>query len=362
MCKKILLSGYFGFDNLGDEAILYSIIDKLIKNENVEITVLSKNPEKTKNKFGVRAVDRMKLSTVLKEIKKCDIFVSGGGSLLQDVTSKRSVYYYLGLMYLAKVIFGKKVMVYSQGIGPLTNEKNRKNTAKILNKVDILNVRDADSKDELIDIGVRNNIFVTADTVFTLDNIDEEYGKTILSKYAKDKANIVGISVRKWKDYDRNTIDEIAKFVESHKSENIEFILLPFHHPDDLEISKSILEKTKSDNLHIIDRELDEREMLSVIKNVDIMISMRLHAGIFSVVCGAYPLLISYDPKLDSLSKEINVREILDISTLKAEDLSVMFDDILLNLKNKKLIINSERKNIYKKAMEGISLLEGLLN
>ena len=82
MAKKILLSGYFGYDNLGDEAILYSIVEELKKIDDVELVALSGNPQKTTEKFGIYAVERMKLFPVLKELSRCDIFLSGGGSLL----------------------------------------------------------------------------------------------------------------------------------------------------------------------------------------------------------------------------------------------------------------------------------------
>ena len=89
MSKKILLSGYYGFDNVGDEAVLFSIVRDLraVMGDEAEITVLSNNPETTSARYDVRAVDRWNKKTLLTEIKACDLFISGGGSLLQDVTS-----------------------------------------------------------------------------------------------------------------------------------------------------------------------------------------------------------------------------------------------------------------------------------
>ena len=82
---KIVLSGYYGFDNIGDEAVLYSIITALRNEiENVELIVLSNNPEKTKALYNVKSVNRWKLSEVAKVIKESDLLVSGGGSLLQQ--------------------------------------------------------------------------------------------------------------------------------------------------------------------------------------------------------------------------------------------------------------------------------------
>ena len=97
--KKVLLSGYYGFDNSGDDAILKAIIKDLKENESsIDIVVLSKNPEKTREVYKVKAVDRFNLLEVYRAMKATDLFISGGGSLLQDVTSSRSLWYYLMTM------------------------------------------------------------------------------------------------------------------------------------------------------------------------------------------------------------------------------------------------------------------------
>ena len=82
-----------------------------------------------------------------------DVLISGGGSLLQDVTSKNGILYYLGIIKLAQLL-GKKVMVYAQGIGPIREPRNRKLTAKILNKVQAITVRDFESRTELLEMGI----------------------------------------------------------------------------------------------------------------------------------------------------------------------------------------------------------------
>lgn len=358
--KKILLSGYFGFDNLGDEAILYSMIKKFKEIEDIEIIVLSSNPQKTMNKFGVKAVDRMKLSAVFKEIKRCDLFISGGGSLLQDITSKRSVYYYLALIFIAKIIFNKKVMIYSQGIGPLNDEKNRKNVASLFNKLDLINVRDEDSKVELQKMGVQKEIFVTADTVFTIDDVSTEFGNEKIKELGISDKKIVGISVRKWKDYDEKIISNIKKFIDS-ADEKFHFVLLPFHRSGDLEISKKIIEECKSQNVSLLEEELNEIEMLSVIKNTDIMLSMRLHGVIFASVCHSYPIFISYDPKLDSLSKEMGIEEIIDVRDIDYKKLLSFLYLVDKNEDDKRKYLMFIRNKMKDKALVGIDFVKGLL-
>ena len=116
---KILISGYYGFNNIGDESILKAVIDNLYeKLDGIEVTVLSRDPGSTAEKYGVRSKNRKSAMAILSEIKRCDLLISGGGSLLQDVTSGRSIIYYL-MIIKAALVMGKKVFIYSQGIGPI---------------------------------------------------------------------------------------------------------------------------------------------------------------------------------------------------------------------------------------------------
>jgi glycosyltransferase involved in cell wall biosynthesis len=165
----ILMSGYFGFDNSGDDAILTAIVKDILDfRPDARVKVLSKDPNKTENLCNVSAANRFKIRDVMRSLKSTDILVSGGGSLLQDVTSTRSLLYYLALMKLA-FFYKKPVMVYANGIGPVNKPFNRRLVKRVLNKVDFITLRDEDSRKCLEEMGVKNkNIQVTADPVFTL--------------------------------------------------------------------------------------------------------------------------------------------------------------------------------------------------
>ena len=106
MQKKIVISGYYGFDNFGDEAVLYVLLEHL-KNKNCDITVFSKNPKLTAKNYNINTTQTFSLPQIIKTIKNTDILISGGGSLLQDATSKKSLIYYLCILLLAK-FFKKK--------------------------------------------------------------------------------------------------------------------------------------------------------------------------------------------------------------------------------------------------------------
>lgn len=391
MNKKIVLSGYFGFDNLGDEAILYSIIQEVKKIEKTEITVLSSHPEKTSKKFGVKAVDRMSPKEVIKTIKNCDLFISGGGSLLQDVTSNRSLRYYLALIRLAK-FFGKKVMIYSQGIGPVNMPKNRKALAKAFKNLDIINVRDKESYEELKAMGVKKPISITADTVFLLKRPESQTGKKILidlmaTKAVTEDSQVVkvaempsksqseselksefpeeitiGISIRPWKDLDEKIILETKKTIEKLqeiKEYPIKIVFLPFHHPGDLTLSQAVYDALDNKtNVYVVKNQLDEREMLSLMANVDIILSMRLHGLIFGVVGGAYPVAISYDPKIDSLMKELGLKKPMGVENMDSKLLVEQLEESIKNIKALKEETKELAELMQKRAQEGIELIK----
>ena len=119
--KEIFIFGYYGFQNTGDEAILQVIVEQIKKNiPHAGLTVLSYKAAETMDKYNVRAISRNKYIDLIRAIKGSDIIISGGGSILQDATSVRSLLYYLAIIYLAKSL-GKKTMFYGNGLDLLPN-------------------------------------------------------------------------------------------------------------------------------------------------------------------------------------------------------------------------------------------------
>ena len=163
--KSVLVSGYYGFNNTGDEAMIETFSIELAK-RNYKLIVLSSNPEKTKELYNVEAYDRYNLFEVVKAIKKADIVVSGGGTLFQDITSRKSIWYYLGIVWLAQFL-KKKVCIAYQGMGPLTTDLYRKMTKKLLNKksVKLVALRD-EMKRELEELIGNENWVLLDDEIF----------------------------------------------------------------------------------------------------------------------------------------------------------------------------------------------------
>ncbi len=325
---KVLLSGYYGFDNAGDDAVLYAIVQTLrTAMPDIEITVLSNQPEKTATQFHVQAVDRWGKTALLKAIKNCDVFISGGGSLLQDVTSKNGILYYLGLIKLAQLM-KKKVMIYAQGIGPVTIGRNRMLVRKILNKADIITVRDLESRMELMQMGVYREIMVCSDPVMGIpaDKIDKENGKIQLMQggVAADSAKpILMVAARNWNNNEK-LFGEVAAYCDTAVQNGWQIVFLPFHYPDDVDAGKRIVAQMHSSSSAVVlEENYTPQETMAILKNADMILGMRLHSLIMGAVMLKPMIALSYDPKVSSFMALLRQRECYGVETVTAQQLEV---------------------------------------
>lgn len=292
---RVLISGYYGFHNIGDEAILKSIITVLRKEKpDIEITVLSNDIEHTKNTYNVDAINRWNILKIYLELLKSDGLISGGGSLLQDVTSSRPIIYYTSIMKLAKLA-RKPIFIYAQGVGPISEDKNKKIVKKILNKVNYITLRDKESLDLVKSIGVNKNIDIVPDPVmgFSIDG----FKSNICDKY--NGLKYITVSVRDWEKATTNFLEKIAKSCDKIVSSGTDVVFIPMHGEHDYETSKKVV-NMMMENADIFDYKASIEEKILCIKNSKLMIGMRLHALIFSATVNTPMIGISYDPKIDS--------------------------------------------------------------
>lgn len=197
---NVVMSGYYGFSNAGDDAILQSIQEGIVAaSEDISITVLSNDPALTERLYGLDAVPRFQVWKVLRALRRCDALLSGGGSLLQDRTSTRSLLYYLSIIRLAER-FHKPVMLYANGIGPVSRPANRRRVKKAVERAALVTLRDRSSAKELQDMGVsRSDLYVTADPVFNLPPAPEKRGQELLETARLPQGvPFAAVSVRDW--------------------------------------------------------------------------------------------------------------------------------------------------------------------
>lgn len=362
--NKIVISGYYGFNNIGDESILTAIISNIRDNvENIDIVVLSKDPELTNKNHGVEAINRKNMLEIIREINKCDLLISGGGSLLQDVTSSRSILYYLSVIFIG-IILKKKVMIYSQGIGPINKPFNKIFTKFVLNKVSVITLRDEKSQKVLQDINVKNkNINVTADPVIGLRRGDINLGYEILKNYGlKDEDKpLVGFAIRGRYEDEKlvNIIARISDKIVENLGVNIVFI--PFHYGEDIKVIEDIQSKMKNNSIFLKGK-YDINEMLSVIGNLDLLIGVRLHSLIFGAVMNIPMIAISYDPKINNFMDYLDETVFSNVEDLDEEKLLSEITDKINNEEEYKLQLYNKVEYLKEKLHKNEEIISQLLN
>ncbi|MEF9991799.1 MAG: polysaccharide pyruvyl transferase CsaB [Peptostreptococcaceae bacterium] len=317
---KLVISGYYGFDNLGDEAILQSIIMALKEaDENIEITVLSNNPIKTQQNYKVNAINRWSIKKIYKEIKLSDGLISGGGSLLQDVTSSRSIFYYIFIIGIANLV-DKPIFIYAQGIGPINKRLNKKIVKFFLNKAQYITLRDEESSKLIKSIGVNTKIDIVPDPVMGLDISN--------SDLKCKKNNYIIISIRDW-GVKKSYLNQIAMSCNAIIKEGIDIKLLPMHGKLDEGVSKQLAEMIEYE-VEVLSYEMKMDEKLKYVSKAKLMIGMRLHALIFAGNVGTPMIGISYDPKIDSYLKLVdqpcigNINDGIDSYELTQKSLQIV--------------------------------------
>ncbi len=348
--KRVVISGYYGYNNLGDEAILKGIISafKQIKIKTPEIVVLSSSPQFTAETYNVKAIKCTNLYQIINNIKKSDLFISGGGSLIQDITGWKSIPYYLGLILLAQLM-NKKTVIYAQGIGPVNNNYYKKLISWTLNRCQLVSVRDRRSFDLLIKMGVNEKkIKETVDPVFSID-IEQIKKRKIEINKNKTKP-VLGVSIRPWGK--NNYLEKLAQMINYIiKFASTEVLILPLYYSQDYQISKK-LETLIDTECKIISEQNNPLDMIKIFSQVDFLIGVRLHSLIFAALNRTPFVGISYDPKTDSFLElfknnysfsmtEFNNLEgwedIIKNSWLKREDFAIELENMVKKFHKKSL-------------------------
>lgn len=305
---RVVLSGYYGFHNVGDEAILQAIIHALrAEKSDIKITVLSNDPDYTKKTYGVDAINRWKLSEVFKVVSSADGVISGGGSLLQDKTGMKSVPYYTGIMMIAYFL-RKPFFVYSQGIGPLDQSVSQKLVKYALSKAKFLSVRDQESYDLLRRIGLGGEIELVPDPVMGM-----EYKEGLNSAWLEkeglvgDKGQFITVAIRDWTspgfaEFKQKIVEVLDRYAGEggHR-----VVFLPMHGEHDDVFSREIMIEMKNPaSIFPYDASIEEK--VSLIGDSSLLVGMRLHALIFAAIAHTPMIGISYDPKIDSFINQVD--------------------------------------------------------
>lgn len=287
---NFLINGYFGFANAGDEAVLSAMISALkAQRGDATFCATAGDVARTRALHGCDAVGRQSPRELMEAIKRCDVFLSGGGSLLQDVTSVRNVVYYTGVLRMAR-LSGKPAMMYAQGVGPLRSPISRKLARAAFGSAQIATVRDGDSAQLLREIGVTRAVEITADPVWNL--------APATGVHREQKRWVAAL--RSWPGALEGAIPDIIKALrDAATASGATLKFLPMQPGPDDEILSGLVEA--AEKLDVQGK--TPAQLVALAGSGDLMIAMRLHALIFAASQGIATVALDYDPKVSALAK-----------------------------------------------------------
>jgi L-malate glycosyltransferase len=359
----VILSGYYGFDNLGDDAMLMGIINSLKEyHPHLRILILSKKPIQTRLKTGHNTINRINLFFILHTMRNSRLFLNGGGNLIQDTTSTRSLMYYLGTILLAKVL-GMKVMIFGNGIGPLNKKFNQKISSFVLNKIDAITLREKISLHVLKEIHVTSPIIaLTADPALTMDAKETRPQKNILFEYGIPlENNLIGYSIRNCRG-DKNSIRALSKIADylTEKYDTIP-IFIPMHHQNDVKTAQVIARKMKN-KAYVITEKYEVNDILHLISKLQLLVGMRLHSLIFALKLEIPVIGISYEPKVEGFLEMIGQDSSINIQNIDYTSFIKKADEVWMNRSKIKTDLKEKNEWITSLSKKNAEFANLLLN
>ena len=321
--RGVVICGAYGKGNAGDEAILKAILRQLQHiDPDMPITVLSHNPRSTRLTHHVGAVYVFNPFSFLPVMRRTKLYLSGGGSLIQNQTSTRSLYYYLLSIRLARLT-GNKVLMYGCGIGPVNGDGCRRLSARVIDKnVDAITLREDLSAEELKSMGVtKPSIYVTADPALLLAPGSDGAVDGFLLGNNIDPAGAYALFVlRDWPGFDgkKDAFVQAAKFARERCGlQPIFFALEPNRDlPPSREVARSL-----GFDCPMLPAPADEKLIIGMMKKMRVVVSMRLHALIFASSVAAPLVAVSYDPKVTGFMHYIGQKHCVYFEDVTAEKL-----------------------------------------
>ncbi len=292
---RAVVLGYYGFGNAGDEAVLWAMrqhLQELLPD--LQLCVLSADPERTAALHGTEAVPRTDAWAVRRAIRSSEVVISGGGSLFQDATSWRSPLFYAGLHELS-CAERKTLVVYAQGVGPLHRGLSRWATRRAMQRAARLTVRDPQSAQLLARLGVPGPIEVVCDPVFGVP-VPEANGPSPW----------IGVSVRPWPTVSLGPLAEAV--ARAQEALGLPVRVVCFHEALDRRVCEELARHLRAEDLVVVTA---PTEAWRAFCGACLVVAMRLHALLLATLAGAVPVGIAYDPKVQALADQLPGMEVV---------------------------------------------------
>jgi polysaccharide pyruvyl transferase CsaB len=378
---NIFINGWYGQLNAGDDAILDVFIEQTQKRFNAHFTVLSELPKNIPHTPRVRALFHPALLgretpsallkgrfwAHLKELRKADLFVLGGGGILRDNTNWRNLLRLLDEIWYAKML-GKKVMLYGIGVGPFKTALGRKLIGASVRMCDLVTVRSQRAAELLREVGVEpQRIHVLSDPAFLLAP-RAPADPALRALFAPDK-NTIGF----YPTFALETLHKGEQFAELARAlddlgedPNVRLVAMPMsvreNLPDDVTTARCIQALMKHpQRLHIYDKRLDAAELKWVTSQAVLNLTVRLHAMIFSLGCNVPVVALNYEPKVSNVFSDFNSPQYLvEMETGMGERLATAARQALRELPEYRARIFACRARVNAGAMRIFDLMSEL--
>ena len=292
------------------------------------ICVMSRRPKETRLVYRTNAIYTFNVFSVLRRFRRAALYINGGGSLMQDVTSTRSIWYYCYTLRAAKKR-GCKVMMYGCGIGPINRAGNRKMAARTIDRsVDRITLRDDNSRAQLEQMGVTHpDIRVSADPTIILSPAPHEVVNLALEQSGIDpEGRYIGFGLRHWKGLDA-ALPEIAAAAEyAYEKHGLIPVFVPIEFPSDLTPAERVGTLLRCP-WHAVRTRQPIEVTIGILARMQAVVGIRLHSLMFSAGQGVPVVGMSYDIKVDGFLKYIGSRTCLQLRSVKAADLCRLIDE-----------------------------------
>ncbi len=351
---RATVSGYYGFGNVGDEAVLEGMLKSFgLAGCEIDAKVLTGSVHRTgllhKN---VRPVARYSFSGLFSAIRDCDVFISGGGSLFQDATSARSVIYYLYVLRMAQLL-GKKTAIFAQGVGPLSRPYLKNAVGKAMGLADVLAVRDEDSRAFIESIGVKKSVTVCTDPA-VLVGPDMEAAQKSFDSHKIDERPKIALCLRPW-EHASDFIEATVPAIESACNKTgAQIVLLPMLEREDRPLMEQISTGTMLPDISI------PGHAMGIIGSCDMVVGMRLHSLIFAASCGVPFVSLSYDPKVESFARKTGCEYMLALDTATPEEVGQVILSLWEKRKTERERLASVREGLSEDALVPARMIGGM--
>jgi len=325
----ILVCGAYGRGNAGDDAILEAILTELRQiDRDAPIWVLSRKPKHTRLAYRVNSIYAFSPLRWLRRMRHTQLYINGGGSLMQDVTSSRSLWFYLFTIWCAKRL-NNKVMMYGCGIGPVQRPSNRKLTARVLQScVDAISLRDAHSRSELDDMGVtKPEIVLSADPTVILPPSQPEVIDGLMESHGLDpNGRYLGLALRSWRGYPAKAHLFGALADLAWEKYGLTPVFLSIEPKLDVPAAQLAAAHIKKAPYHIIENSGSSSHTIGLFSRMQVVVSMRLHALVFAAGQHVPVVGVVYDQKVSSFLSYIGQDLYCALNDVSIETLSAHLD------------------------------------